>query len=82
MVWIGLRDVLQNGTFEWLQNGSSVASFNQWAVGKPSSSGGGKYCVVMKKAGASYYWYDIKCERKTHFVCQRGEEPSPDYRLF
>ena len=63
--WIGLTDILHDGTWVWDHLGKPLA-FSAWAPGEPNIWGGLQHCAAIKVSeyGARRMgvWDDVGCE--------------------
>jgi len=64
--WIGMSDILADGTFEW-SSGEPVGSTN-WATGRPSDTLGCDAAVLGNDTGT---WTTQFCENSNFYVCER-----------
>lgn len=65
--WIGLQDILNEGTFSW-ENGSS-ATYRNFAPGEPND-GNGSDCVEKRQSDA--LWYDQPCALEKQYACEKA----------
>ena len=65
--WIGLQDILQEGTFSW-RDGSEL-TYTNWKTNNPNNANSEQHCVWMR--GDDYTWDDITCRRKEPYLCQK-----------
>ena len=65
--WIGLSDVLQEGTFAW-RDGSEL-TYTNWKTSNPNNAGGEQHCVWARNDGQG--WDDIVCRRTEEYICQK-----------
>lgn len=70
--WIGARDTVTEGTFEWL-DGTPFA-FTSFAPGKPDGATV-QNCLFMR--GDNDGWDDNQCGTALGFVCERGPAGAP-----
>lgn len=66
-VWIGLNDVVTEGSFHW-SDGSQL-TYSKWATGQPDNKNGYQNCVEMVVHGGN--WMDTSCGRQLPFICQK-----------
>ena len=65
--WIGLSDVLQEGTFAW-RDGSEL-TYTNWKTNNPNNANGEQHCVWAR--GDDGTWDDIVCRRTEEYICQK-----------
>jgi hypothetical protein len=65
--WIGLQDILSEGTFSW-ENGSD-ASYRNFAPGEPNDASGSD-CVEKRQSDA--LWYDQPCALQKLYACEKA----------
>ncbi len=81
--WLGLNDRAEESHFVWegdpgtlvsLDSAAEPGHFVAWAGGEPNDSGGthAENCVWSDGAGN---WYDIACDRRVPYVCERAIAP-------
>ncbi|KAK3786895.1 hypothetical protein RRG08_051697 [Elysia crispata] len=73
LVWIGLNDRRQEGTFNWLDDTQKATNLT-WAPSQPSH-GPDADCVAMVRFRAGPFLFDRLCNKTYKFVCEK----SPDY---
>ena len=68
--WIGLNDILNEGTATWV-NGASVG-FTNWRNNQPNNGGMGQHCVWVRSQSQADpgTWDDVVCNRDLPYVCQ------------
>lgn len=66
-VWIGLNDVVTEGSFHW-SDGSQL-TYSKWAAGQPDNKNSYQNCVEMVVRGGN--WMDTSCGRQLPFICQK-----------
>lgn len=91
LFWIGLSDALQEGIFQWEQDGRVLEGYNNWATGQPSTISGGvnnalANCVVYNGSGwllsycvtslHNYLCEADVCESVDGISCRSVEQPS------
>ncbi|CAG2195297.1 unnamed protein product [Mytilus edulis] len=62
-MYIGLNDLVTEGTFHWIANGKQATYFN-WGPTQPNNRGGNENCVAMRVdpvIGFNYSWTDGPC---------------------
>ncbi|XP_066301793.1 CD209 antigen-like [Branchiostoma lanceolatum] len=60
--WFGLHDQREEGSFEWV-DGSALGTYNSWAPGEPSDSGGKEDCVLYSGwPSRKDKWNDVPCD--------------------
>ena len=65
--WIGLSDILQEGTFSW-RDGSEL-SYTNWKTSNPNNANDEQHCVWAR--GDDGTWDDIVCRRTEEYICQK-----------
>ncbi|XP_074624200.1 uncharacterized protein LOC141882148 isoform X4 [Acropora palmata] len=70
--WIGLNDLLTDGTFYWTDN--SIIKFTNWGTGQPSRGRVFPNCVSMTPSGR---WINRQCSQSRGYICEAGA--LPDY---
>merc|ERR1712236_31545 len=65
--WIGLADVLDEGTFSWV-DGAAV-SYTNWRPNQPNNGGGNQHCAWIRPDGG---WDDVVCGKTNAYVCQKA----------
>ena len=65
--WIGLSDVLQEGTFAW-RDGSEL-TYTNWKTNNPNNANDEQHCVWAR--GDDGTWDDIVCRRTEEYICQK-----------
>merc|ERR1712215_277152 len=65
--WIGLADVLEEGTFSWV-DGAAV-SYTNWRPNQPNNGGGNQHCAWIRPDGG---WDDVVCGKTNAYVCQKA----------
>merc|ERR1712130_49775 len=64
-VWIGLSDILREGTFDTWRDDSPVI-FSGWKVNQPNNgASGAQHCVQARPE-----WDDVICRKLQPFICQ------------
>jgi len=76
--WIGLRDNVSEGTFNW--DDGEFFSYSNWAEGEPNNIEGDEFegdedCVSVLSDGT---WNDAPCELPLSYVCKYGVKSSED----
>jgi hypothetical protein len=71
-VWIGLTDILEEGTFIWWDG--TAPTFTAWNGGEPNDWGGEDCGQLMAWAG----WNDLPCEAQLPVVCEDVCAPGQD----
>ena len=64
-LWIGINDIVEEGTFVYGSNGELV-TWTNWGPGEPNNGGNGD-CVRLKQEE----WWDLNCDYSKPFVCER-----------
>ncbi|XP_034257720.1 macrophage mannose receptor 1-like [Pantherophis guttatus] len=67
--WIGLSDVENPGTFNWI-NGDPI-QFTHWNAKMPGRNPG---CVAMRTGDAAGLWDVVNCEERAPFLCKHLAE--------
>ena len=65
--WIGLSDILQEGTFSW-RDGSEL-TYTNWKTSNPNNANDEQHCVWAR--GDDGTWDDIVCRRTEEYICQK-----------
>ncbi|XP_063446745.1 perlucin-like protein [Mytilus trossulus] len=71
-MYIGLNDLVTEGTFHWIANGKQATYFN-WGPTQPNNRGGNENCVAMRVdpvIGFNYSWTDGPCTVPTTYICE------------
>ncbi|VDI36175.1 C-type lectin domain family 4 member E [Mytilus galloprovincialis] len=71
-MYIGLNDLVTEGTFHWVANGKQATYFN-WGPTQPNNRGGNENCVAMRVdpvIGFNYSWTDGPCTVPTTYICE------------
>ena len=64
--WIGLNDLVVEGSYQWRRGGNG---FKAWNPGDPNNLNNVEDCVIMW--GYSRMWIDLQCSSgQAGFVCQ------------
>jgi len=82
-VWIGLSDVLAEGSFSWVDGKTDFDSntFSNWAAGQPDNNPGGNAdCVDVNFPSGQ--WMDDQCEIRKPFACMRNQPVKPSTITF
>ena len=68
--WIGLNDILVEGTFEWVDR--STLSYTNWKSGQPNNVTG-QNCVWMRRNDQTEpgTWDDVVCGGSRAYLCER-----------
>ncbi|XP_066274544.1 perlucin-like [Branchiostoma lanceolatum] len=78
--WIGLSDMLREGTFVW-SDGIPLEGTTFWAIGQPNNIGAGQHCVYMYPS-YDYEWVDGECSDQHYYICQQPAVNSLDQILY
>ncbi|XP_045191035.2 perlucin-like protein [Mercenaria mercenaria] len=76
--WIGLTDILQDGTFVWMDSSTPLTSsgFSDWAPGEPNNFVQGEESCVALYQPLGFRWTDAPCNfASPHFICEK-DNPS------
>jgi hypothetical protein len=65
-IWIGLNDIAQEGTYEWIDG--SQSTYRNWDSTQPSDPGAIENCVDLSIQ--SGVWYDFGCTNVERYVCK------------
>ena len=65
--WIGLSDILQEGTFSW-RDGTEL-TYTNWKTSNPNNANDEQHCVWAR--GDDGTWDDIVCRRTEEYICQK-----------
>ncbi|XP_071944844.1 C-type mannose receptor 2-like [Antedon mediterranea] len=64
---IGLNDIDQEGTWQWIDGlAFHQDDFQDWASGEPNGDSG-ENCVTMKTSGQ---WKDVSCDLQNRVICE------------
>ena len=66
IMWIGLNDRNQEGTFAWCDG--ELLSYQNWAAGEPNDNGALEDCGSLIKADGT--WNDLRCSELHGFLCE------------
>uniref|UniRef100_A0A8C7JLU5 Type-2 ice-structuring protein-like n=1 Tax=Oncorhynchus kisutch TaxID=8019 RepID=A0A8C7JLU5_ONCKI len=71
LVWIGLTDSVNEGTWKWVDGTPLTTSY--WKSGKPDYGGtNNKDCVeVNHRDNVLANWNDAPCNRMLHWICEK-----------
>ncbi|KAL0961580.1 hypothetical protein UPYG_G00354990 [Umbra pygmaea] len=75
-MYIGLNDIITEGSWEWTGSGQSSSSFTTyWKNGEPNDSGG-EDCAVMETWSSDPLksWNDVPCTRESNWVCEKNHK--------
>nr|XP_046193609.1 CD209 antigen-like protein E [Oncorhynchus gorbuscha] len=74
LVWIGLTDSVNEGTWKWVDGTPLTTSY--WKSGKPDYGGtNNKDCVeVYHRDNVLANWNDAPCNRMLHWICEKLQE--------
>lgn len=78
-LWIGLNDISQEGTMEWIDSSGNDSAFSYWYSGQPDNSGGQENCVVFWNSRYGK-WNDYLCSNTYPGIC-RYVAPEPHVAL-
>ncbi|VDI05066.1 Hypothetical predicted protein [Mytilus galloprovincialis] len=68
-IWIGASDILNEGHWVWVSDGSNL-TFSPWNYNEPNNSGtGGEDCAVVKQTDMG--WNDTPCGLINQYVCKK-----------
>lgn len=68
-IWIGASDILNEGQWVWVSDGSNL-TFSSWNYNEPNNSGtGGEDCAVVKQTDMG--WNDTPCGLINQYVCKK-----------
>merc|ERR1719430_2567083 len=72
--WIGLNDKTTEGTFEWIEDTSTLGAYDNWyGSNNPNSGSTTQSCVVKKNLGSSNAnhgkWDDVGCNKDLPYAC-------------
>uniref|UniRef100_A0A3P9D2S8 C-type lectin domain-containing protein n=1 Tax=Maylandia zebra TaxID=106582 RepID=A0A3P9D2S8_9CICH len=68
VVWIGLNDKEQEGTWKWVDG--TPLSLTYWADHQPDGGGGKEDCVHVRK-DEKKSWNDLSCSTSLKWVCEK-----------
>ncbi|XP_052089187.1 CD209 antigen-like protein C [Mytilus californianus] len=68
ILWIGASDILNEGQWLWVSDGSNL-TFSLWNDYEPNNSGTGEDCSVVKQTGMG--WNDIPCDHTEQYLCKK-----------
>ena len=69
-IYIGYRDVVQEGSFVWDRTGA-VGNYTNWNTGEPNNAGA-EDCTVIRGVSLGN-WNDVSCRREYPFLCKKGK---------
>ncbi|XP_072044871.1 echinoidin-like [Amphiura filiformis] len=69
-LWIGLRDITNEGHFEWI-DGSAALSYTHWYPGEPDDYHRGEACVHLWAKVVIGQWLDRGCNNSFYFICKK-----------
>ncbi|XP_035697842.1 perlucin-like protein [Branchiostoma floridae] len=67
IVWFGLTDLLQEGTFVW-EDGTPLTGWDNWNPGQPDDSGSAEDCAHWYSSSGK--WNDRPCSVSQYYVCE------------
>ncbi|XP_035696433.1 perlucin-like protein [Branchiostoma floridae] len=68
VVWFGLTDLVQEGTFLW-EDGTPLTGWSNWYSGQPDDGSSAEDCVEWR-ARYGYRWNDLSCLISLYYVCE------------
>ncbi|XP_078615023.1 perlucin-like protein [Branchiostoma floridae x Branchiostoma japonicum] len=68
VVWFGLTDLVQEGTFVW-EDGTPLTGWSNWYSGQPDDGSSAEDCVEWR-ALYGYRWNDLSCLSSLYYVCE------------
>lgn len=69
--WIGYNDMNKEGTWVWLDGGSTDPGTTAWNINEPNSSGGNEDCAhIWSTPGTKILLNDTLCKAKYHYICE------------
>jgi C-type mannose receptor len=66
IIWLGLNDIREEGTYTWCDGSSS--SYTAWAPGEPNDNSGQEDCATLTKPDG--LWNDLRCSELHAFICE------------
>lgn len=66
--WIGLNDLLNEGTFVW-DGTSTPVSYTNWSPGEPNDAGDNEDCAALRWNT----WNDYICGGIFFYICQKNQ---------
>ena len=68
--WIGGSDFAVEGSWRWLETGTSIGPYTNWADGRPTNNGTFN-CMMMEWVGDELKWVDVECNhRDVTYICE------------
>lgn len=65
--WIGLSDLVEEGTFQWASD-YSEPDYTDWYSTEPNGDGD---CVFKHTTVCNLQWFDANCDVEKHALCQK-----------
>nr|AXN75969.1 lectin [Sinonovacula constricta] len=77
--WIGLTDLSEEGTFEWMTSGSRLtsSSYSGWFPGVPDNTNQTENCVHYLFYNNVYKWNDFPCLLPQKYICEQNRAHEP-----
>lgn len=70
--WIGGTDFAIEGSWRWLETGSAIGPYTNWADGRPTNNGTFN-CMMMEWVGDGLKWVDVECNhRDVTYICEKA----------
>lgn len=66
--WIGLSDIIQEGTYVW-QTKQQRPDFVDWGSGEPNDLHHNEDCIELYQM-KNFHWNDAPCSVKSKFICE------------
>lgn len=66
--WIGLSDIIQEGTYVW-QTTQQRPDFADWGSGEPNDLHHNEDCIELYQV-KNFHWNDAPCSVKSKFICE------------
>lgn len=66
--WIGLSDIIQEGTYVW-QTTQQRPDFADWGSDEPNDLHHNEDCIELYQM-KNFHWNDAPCSVKSRFICE------------
>jgi len=65
--WIGLSDILTEGTFTWADG--AALSYENWRPNQPNNGNNNQHCAWIRDT--DMLWDDVLCNKMLPYACQK-----------
>ncbi|XP_053374323.1 perlucin-like protein [Mercenaria mercenaria] len=72
--WIGLSDVMEEGSWIWMvsKNPIESGSYSNWSPGEPDNIQSNENCAELWPSTGQ--WNDGQCHVPHHYICEKSDE--------